>query len=83
MGSFLFFMPTLLLSGFMFPVDSMPGVFRILTLGNPVRHYLEIVRGIFLKGAGFHALWPQFLALLILGLGILGLAAGRFRKRLD
>ena len=83
MGSFLFFMPTLLLSGFMFPVDSMPAVFRFLTLGNPVRHYLEIVRAIFLKGAGFHALWPEFLALLLLGVGILGLAAGRFRKRLD
>lgn len=83
MGSFLFFMPTLLLSGFMFPVDSMPAVFRILTLGNPVRHYLEIVRAIFLKGAGFRDLWPQFLALAVLGVGILGMAAARFRKRLD
>ncbi len=81
MGSFLFFMPTLLLSGFMFPIESMPVLFQWITLGNPVRHYLEIVRGIFLKGAGFDALWPQFLALLLLGVLILGLAAGRLRKR--
>jgi ABC-2 type transport system permease protein len=83
MGSFLIFMPTLLLSGFMFPVTSMPPVFQHLTRVNPVRHYLEIVRAVFLKGAGIEVLWPQYLALLVLGVGLLGLAAGRFRKRLD
>ncbi|HEX6019944.1 MAG TPA: ABC transporter permease, partial [Burkholderiaceae bacterium] len=51
MVSFLVFMPTILLSGFMFPVTSMPEVFQWLTLLNPMRHYLEIVRGIFLKDA--------------------------------
>jgi ABC-2 type transport system permease protein len=52
MSSFLIFQPTMLLSGFMFPVSSMPDLFQWLTLLNPLRHYLEIVRGIFLKGAG-------------------------------
>ncbi len=80
MASFLIFMPTILLSGFMFPVSSMPEVFRWLTLLNPVRHYLEIVRAVFLKGTGLEALWGQHLALLALGLGNLGFAAGRFRK---
>jgi ABC-2 type transport system permease protein len=47
MAVFLIFLPTILLSGFMFPVTSMPEVFRWLTLINPMRHYLEIVRGIF------------------------------------
>ena len=83
MGSFLLFMPTMLLSGFMFPVSSMPRVFQILTLANPLRHYLEIVRGVFLKGAGFEAFWPQLLALAFMGGGVLVLAATRFHKRLS
>jgi ABC-type polysaccharide/polyol phosphate export permease len=62
-------------------VSSMPAVFRWLTLINPMRHYLEIVRGIFLKGAGLGALWKQFLALSLMGVGILWLAADRFRRR--
>ena len=80
MAVFLIFMPIILLSGFMFPVTSMPALFRWLTLANPMRHYLEIVRGIFLKGAGFDALWTQFLALALMGAGILWLAAQRFRR---
>lgn len=81
MAVFLVFLPTMLLSGFMFPVSSMPAIFRWLTLINPMRHYLEIVRGIFLKGAGLGALWKQFLALSLMGVGILWLAADRFRRR--
>ena len=80
MASFLVFMPTILLSGFMFPVSSMPEVFQWLTLLNPTRHYLEIVRGIFLKGVGFEALWMQFVALAVLGSLLLGFAGGRFKK---
>jgi ABC-2 type transport system permease protein len=80
MATFLILLPTVLLSGFMFPVSSMPAAFQWLTLLNPVRHYLEIVRAIFLKGAGMTVLWPQFLALLAMGIGLLGLAASRFRK---
>ena len=64
----------------MFPVASMPAGFRWLTLFNPVRHFLEIVRAVFLKGAGLEALWPQFLALTLLGATVLVLSARRFRK---
>jgi ABC-2 type transport system permease protein len=74
MTSFLFIMPLMLLSGFMFPVSSMPVTFQWLTLLNPLRHFLEIVRAVFLKGAGLDALWPQFLALLVMGAGVLGFA---------
>ncbi|MEZ4412411.1 MAG: ABC transporter permease [Gemmatimonadales bacterium] len=81
MASFLVFMPAILLSGFMFPVSSMPDVFQWLTYLNPVRHYLIIVRGVFLKGVGFQAMWPEFTALLMLGAALLGLAASRFEKR--
>lgn len=80
LSSFLIFMPTILLSGFMFPVSSMPAVFQWLTLLNPMRHYLEIVRGIFLKGSGLGLLWPQFLALAGMGGAVLWLAARRFRR---
>lgn len=82
MASFLVYMPTILLSGFMFPVSSMPDVFQWLTLLNPMRHYLEIVRTIFLKGAGLEALWLQYVALTVMGAGILSFAAARFQKRI-
>lgn len=82
MTTFLTFMPAILLSGFMFPISSMPAFFRWLTLLNPLRHFLEIVRGVFLKGAGIPALWPQFLALALMGVSILTFAASRFQKRI-
>lgn len=80
MAGFMFLMPAILLSGFMFPVAAMPPLFQYLTLLNPLRYFLEIVRGIFLKGAGPAVLWPQCLALLFIGLGVLNIAAFRFRK---
>ncbi len=80
LATFLVFMPTILLSGFMFPVNSMPEIFQWLTLANPMRHYLEIVRGIFLKGAGIAPLWRQYTVLAVLGVSALTVAGGRFRK---
>lgn len=79
MVSFLVYMPAILLSGFMFPVSSMPVLFQWLTLANPMRHFLEIVRGVFLKGVGFATVWPQLLTLAAMGVVTLGLAARRFR----
>jgi ABC-2 type transport system permease protein len=82
MVSFLVIMPTILLSGFMFPISSMPKIFQYITLGNPLRHFLEIVRAIFLKGSGLSTLWPQCLALAVFAAAILAFAATRFRKTL-
>lgn len=81
MAAYLVLVPAILLSGFMFPVRSMPPAFRWLSLLNPLRHYLEIVRGIFLKGVGLAELWPQHLALLALGVALLATAAARFEKQ--
>lgn len=81
MTTFLVFMPTILLSGLMFPVSSMPDLFQWLTLINPMRHYLEVVRGIYLKGAGVAPLAVQYLALSLLGAGVLAFAASRLSKR--
>jgi len=83
MSSFFFFAPAFMLSGFAFPIRNMPVVVQYLTYLNPVRYFLEIIRGIFLKGTGIAILWPQMLALLIFGVTVLGLSAARFRKRLD
>ena len=58
MAMFLIFLPAVILSGFMYPIKTMPAFFQALTLLNPVRHFLEIVRGIFLKGEGVVDLWP-------------------------
>ncbi len=80
MASFLVFMPVILLSGFMFPVASMPEPFQWLTLLNPLRHFLEIIRGVFLKGTGIEHLWPQLLWLAAMGPALLWLAARRFRR---
>lgn len=82
MAMFLIFLPAMLLSGFMFPVSSMPVVFQYLTLLNPIRHFLDIVRGVFLRGTGLDVLWPQFLALALTAAALLTLATRRFRKRL-
>jgi ABC-2 type transport system permease protein len=83
MTTFLFFQPFFLLSGFAFPVRNMPEPIQYLTLLNPVRYFMEIVRGLFLKGSGISVLWPQMVALAIFGVVILTLSSLRFRKRLD
>ena len=82
MATMFFFMPALLLSGFMFPIDNMPEGFQYLTYLNPLRYFLIIIRGVFLKGSGFDILWPQMAALLFLGSIIITLSSLRFRKRL-
>lgn len=81
MTTFLVFLPTILLAGFMFPIRSMPEVFQWITLVNPLRHYIAVVRGIFLKGAGLEALWPKIAALLVIGVTVFAVAAQRFEKR--
>lgn len=82
MATMLFYMPAILLSGFIFPIDNMPGIFQYITYANPLRYFLVIIRGIFLKGNGFNILWPQMAALVVLGFLIIGVSALRFKKRL-
>ncbi|MEN6305573.1 MAG: ABC transporter permease [Armatimonadia bacterium] len=79
---FLVIMPSVLLSGFMFPIANMPPVIGALTYGIPARYFLEIVRGLFLRGVGVSILWPQMLALTFLALALLALGIGLMRKRL-
>jgi len=83
MSSFFFSMPAFMLSGFTFPIRNMPPAIQAISYLNPVRYFMEIVRGIFLKGAGIQAIWPQMLILTVYGAAILSLSAWRFHKRLD
>ena len=82
MTSFLFFAPAILLSGFVFPIANMPQVVQWLTYLNPLRYFLVIIRGIFLKGVGLQILWPQMVALTIIGVLTFTLAVRRFHKTL-
>jgi ABC-2 type transport system permease protein len=82
-AQFFFFMPFMFLSGFIFPIANMPVVIQVMTDLIPLRYYLEIVRGIFLKGAGMSELWVQTLALFGLGALIFTLSVLRFRKTLE
>lgn len=83
MASMLFTMPAILLSGFAFPIESMPEVFQYVTYLNPLRYFLIIIRGVFLKGIGIDILWPQMLMLFLIGCVVMTLSALRFRKRLN
>ncbi len=82
-AQFFFFMPFLFLSGFAFPIANMPRVIQYATYVIPLRYFLQIVRGVFLKGAGLAELWGQALALLGIGAVILTLSVLRFHKTLE
>ena len=81
-STFFFVMPAFTLSGFAFPIENMPEWIQYLTYANPLRYFLVIIRGVFLKGNGLHVLWPQMLALAILGGLMIVLSSLRFQKRL-
>jgi ABC-2 type transport system permease protein len=82
MTMFLAFLPAMLLSGFMFPISSMPRIFQWITYLNPIRYFLEVLRGIFLKGAGPGDIRLQLVMLAVISFGLLFLSARRFRKQI-
>jgi ABC-2 type transport system permease protein len=81
-ATFVFMLPQIYLSGFVFPIQNMPELFQRITYVVPLRYYVVVLRGVFLKGVGLEVLWPQGLAMLGLGVLILTLARVRFRRRL-
>ena len=76
-------LPTIFLSGFLFPLEAMPVALRAVSYVVPLRYYLTIIRSVVLKGVGLEALMPEVLAMALIGLILMGAAALRFRKRLD
>ncbi len=83
MTAFFIIFPAMLLSGFAFPIENMPEPVQWLTLLNPLRYYMVVIRGIFLKGVGLAALWEQMAALAVIGVVVLSVAIGRFSKTLS
>lgn len=83
LSAFLFFLPAMMLSGFAFPIRNMPLVVQYLSYLDPLRYFMQIVRGVFLKGTGIQFLWPQIAEMAAIGLAIFSLSVFRFHKRLD
>jgi ABC-2 type transport system permease protein len=81
--NFFFVNPLFTLSGFAFPIASMPKALQWLTYLDPVRYDLIIIRATFLKGVGLAVLWPQLLALFLIAAALLALAVLRFRRSMD
>jgi ABC-2 type transport system permease protein len=81
--SFLFLLPNILLSGFMFPRQAMPEVARWIGAALPLTYFLAILRGVLLKGTGWAELWPEALALVGFAVGLIGLSVARFHKTIE
>lgn len=82
LSTFLFFFPANLLSGLIFPIQNMPTIIQYVTFLNPLRYYLVILRGVFLKGVGPAVLWPNMAVLFVMGIAVLTISSLRFRKTL-
>ena len=83
MSIFLYYLPTVLLSGFAYPISNMPVIIQWSTIFNPMRYFMVVIRSIFLKGVGIEVLWPQLLPLLLIGIVVITLSSLRFRKGLS
>jgi len=75
------FLPAFLLSGFIFPIASMPPVLRVMSYAVPAKYFLVIIRGLFLKGAGLDLLWPEFLTMFLYAAFFVFISTSRFQKR--
>lgn len=82
LGAFLFMVPAVILSGFSTPIANMPGYLQTLTLINPLRYFLIILRSVFLEGATVNQLWPYYWPMAIIGITCLFLATTLFRRRM-
>jgi ABC-2 type transport system permease protein len=81
--SFMFLQPSILLSGYAFPIENMPAPIQYVTYLNPVRYFIAIVRGVFLKGSGWEILWPQLAPIFIMAIVYITWASALFKRRID
>ena len=82
-ASFFFIMPAIIFSGFGTPISSMPEFLQQLTYLDPLRYFLDVLRGVYLKGVGLEALWPQMASMGVFGVIMLTISVMRFQKSLD
>jgi ABC-2 type transport system permease protein len=83
LSAIFFALPMIILSGFIFPIANMPRIIQYFTYLVPLRYFLVIIRGLFLKASTFADLWEETGALLAFGLAILGMSILRFRKKME
>jgi ABC-2 type transport system permease protein len=83
MSFFLYFLPAMLFSGFAFPIYAMPDIIQLITYANPLMYFIEIIRGVFLKGVGITVLWKDILVLLVIGVVLLYLSVRRLSRRME
>jgi ABC-2 type transport system permease protein len=76
-------LPSILLSGFIFPIRQMPYVLQVITVLVPARYFIEILRDIYLKGLGLETFWQPLLYIMLFGLIVMVMAVRRFKKTLD
>ncbi|AFM27832.1 ABC transporter permease [Desulfomonile tiedjei] len=81
--SFMFLQPSVLLSGYAFPIENMPVIIQYVTYLNPLRYFITIMRGVFLKGTGWEILWPQVIPMIVMAIFYVALASFLFKKRVD
>jgi len=81
--AFFFIMPAITFSGFGFPISTMPHWLQVMTYADPLRYFLVVLRGVYLKGVGFDILWPRMASMAALGATLLALSVFRFHKALD
>jgi ABC-2 type transport system permease protein len=79
--SFFFMLPVVFLSGYVFPIDGMPRIFQLITYLIPARYFIEVIRGIVLRGATLAEMWRSVLLLVLYAVVIVGAAAWKFRRR--
>jgi ABC-2 type transport system permease protein len=77
------FLPAFLLSGFIFPIDSMPIILQLISYLVPAKYFLNIIHATFLKGAGFNVLWINFVAMFAFSMFFIVMSIARFKKRID
>jgi ABC-2 type transport system permease protein len=83
MANLMVIAPQMILSGFIFPIDNMPPAIQVITCFIPLRYFLSIVRGIFLKGIGIPYLWPQIWPMVLIAITLLLISVMKFRKNLE
>ena len=80
---FMTVLPSVFLSGFIYPLQAMPMVLQWISYAIPLRYFLVIIRALMIKGVGLESIMPDVIALTLFGIAIMGVAALRFKKRLD
>jgi ABC-2 type transport system permease protein len=76
-------LPTVLLSGFIFPIENMPGIYNYISMILPPRYFIVIIKNIMIKGTGFLYVWKETLILIVMTMAFIGMSVRKFKIRLE